>query len=318
MNQLRAPFPYYGGKGRVADVVWSHLGDPDLYIEPFCGSAAVLLARPSAPGRETINDIDGLVSNVWRAIQLAPDEVARVCDWPVSELDLHARHSALIAMAPSLPAQLEADPLWCDPVAAGWWVWGASQWIGGGWCRTAYRRRPQAAAWNNGRGVHAVRQRPEIHAQGGRGVHAEASRDHLSELMRAISHRLRHVRILCGDWRRPIAAPSSLDAGATAWTAIFLDPPYSSDTGRKRGLYRCEAYDSSDVRAAAVALSQRPRTRVALCGLDDEHSDLDALGWRRHTWRSTGGAVTGANEVVWFSPSCASGQLDLFEAGGAA
>ena len=43
---LRAPFPYFGGKYRAAPTVWAALGDVGLYIEPFAGSAAVLLARP--------------------------------------------------------------------------------------------------------------------------------------------------------------------------------------------------------------------------------------------------------------------------------
>ena len=43
---LKAPFPYFGGKATVADVVWKALGQPKHYIEPFFGSGAVLLNRP--------------------------------------------------------------------------------------------------------------------------------------------------------------------------------------------------------------------------------------------------------------------------------
>lgn len=42
---LVAPFPYFGGKRTVAPDVWKRLGAPDQYIEPFCGSAAMLLAE---------------------------------------------------------------------------------------------------------------------------------------------------------------------------------------------------------------------------------------------------------------------------------
>ena len=71
---LVAPFPYFGGKRRAAEIVWRALGDPGGYVEPFAGSAAVLLARPPMSGRrvETINDADGWLVNAWRAIQLAP------------------------------------------------------------------------------------------------------------------------------------------------------------------------------------------------------------------------------------------------------
>lgn len=75
---LAAPFPYFGGKRRAAPIIWGALGDPSGYVEPFAGSAAVLLARPAFKGRrvETINDADGWLINTWRAIQLRPSEVA--------------------------------------------------------------------------------------------------------------------------------------------------------------------------------------------------------------------------------------------------
>jgi DNA adenine methylase len=45
-EHLQAPFPYFGGKSRVAEIVWARFGDVDNYVEPFFGSGAVLLARP--------------------------------------------------------------------------------------------------------------------------------------------------------------------------------------------------------------------------------------------------------------------------------
>ena len=84
---LRAPFPYFGGKRRAASLVWEALGNVDHYVEPFCGSAAVLLARPHVGRCETINDADGMVSNFWRAVKGAPDAVAAHCDWPVIEAE---------------------------------------------------------------------------------------------------------------------------------------------------------------------------------------------------------------------------------------
>ena len=64
---LKAPFPYFGGKSKVAPLVWSRFGDVRNYVEPFAGSLACLLARPSPfVGTETVNDADGLISNFWR------------------------------------------------------------------------------------------------------------------------------------------------------------------------------------------------------------------------------------------------------------
>lgn len=32
---LKAPFPWFGGKRRVAPIVWERLGNVDVYCEPF-------------------------------------------------------------------------------------------------------------------------------------------------------------------------------------------------------------------------------------------------------------------------------------------
>jgi hypothetical protein len=46
------------GKSRVSDLVWDRFGEVRNYCEPFAGSLAVLLNRPTAPGIETVNDLD--------------------------------------------------------------------------------------------------------------------------------------------------------------------------------------------------------------------------------------------------------------------
>ena len=132
---LKAPFPYFGGKSSIAPEIWSRFGSVRNYVEPFAGSAAMLLARPKPwDGTETINDADGMVSNFWRALQHDPDAVAHHADWPVNEADLTARHIWLVNRRDSLTERLMADPDWFDPKAAGWWVWGMCCWIGGGFC----------------------------------------------------------------------------------------------------------------------------------------------------------------------------------------
>jgi hypothetical protein len=61
-NSLSAPFPWFGGKRKVAAEVWSRFGTVANYVEPFFGSGAVMLGRPApVVGNETINDLDGYV-----------------------------------------------------------------------------------------------------------------------------------------------------------------------------------------------------------------------------------------------------------------
>jgi site-specific DNA-adenine methylase len=76
VSVLKAPFPWFGGKSRVADQVWRNFGDVGNYVEPFAGSLAVLLGRPSTPRTETVNDADCYLANFWRALANDPEGVA--------------------------------------------------------------------------------------------------------------------------------------------------------------------------------------------------------------------------------------------------
>lgn len=136
MNEsLKAPFPWPGGKSDIAPAVWARFGQPDNFVEAFAGSSAMLLARPGgAHATETVNDLDGLLINAYRAITYAPDETAAWCDWPVSEADLTSRHLYLKAAREELTQRLFGDPFYCDPLLGAWWLWGIASWIGDGWC----------------------------------------------------------------------------------------------------------------------------------------------------------------------------------------
>ncbi len=94
--KLRAPFPWFGGKSKVSHLVWDRFGDCRNYVEPFAGSLAVLLARPTEPKIETVNDLYCWIANFWRSLQHDPEQVAHHADWPVNEADLHARHLWLV------------------------------------------------------------------------------------------------------------------------------------------------------------------------------------------------------------------------------
>jgi site-specific DNA-adenine methylase len=78
---MKSPYPYFGGKSRVAALVWERLGNPANYIEPFFGGGAVLLNRPAWHAQagwplETINDLNGYVENFWRAVKSNPAGIA--------------------------------------------------------------------------------------------------------------------------------------------------------------------------------------------------------------------------------------------------
>lgn len=172
---LRAPFPWFGGKSRVAPLVWERFGDVASYNEPFAGSLAVLLGRPTAPRVETVNDLDCFLANFWRAVAVDPDAVAYWADWPVNEADLHARHRWLVTKGRRRVLRCRQDPHYFDAKIAGWWVWGQCLWIGSGWCsdaRTETMRKIRHQA--GGRGVTALRfvdeKRPKLRERGDDGI----------------------------------------------------------------------------------------------------------------------------------------------------
>jgi len=255
---LSAPFPYFGGKSRVAAEVWSRFGNPARYVEPFAGSLAVLLARPLPfAGREVVNDADGLVANFWRAAVADPAAVAEHADWPATENDLHARHAWLVGQREDITRRLEGDPEWFDARAAGWWVWGIGLWIGGGWCSGRGPWRVTAGqllhAGNDGRGIH----RQLLHAgNDGRGIHRQLL--HAGDEGRGIHRKLLHA----GNDGRGIHR-QLLHAGDDG-QGIHRKLLHAGDDGQ--GSARIVGWRRETLTDVFAALSDRLRDALVMCG----------------------------------------------------
>ena len=192
METMKAPFPWFGGKSRAADLIWARLGRVDNYVEPFAGSLAVLLGSPRIHRHETINDFDGFVANFWRALASDPDKLAHYADHPVNENDLHARHVWLVGRRNELTARLEGDPDYYDAKIAGWWVWGICCWIGSGWC--AEHAGPWAVV--DGRLVktkETVGQKRQLPHLGDSGVGVNRKRPHLGNSGMGINRQRPHL-----------------------------------------------------------------------------------------------------------------------------
>ena len=318
MSDLKAPFPWFGGKRRVAAQIWAALGDVDNYVEPFAGSLATLLDRPPGhrgliKGAETVNDADQFLSNFWRALALHPEETAQWCDWPVNEADLFARHLWLVNEGRDRIAKMDDDPDFCDPKVAGWWVWGINAWIGSGWCSGTgpHRKRPHLG--NAGQGVN--RQCPHL-GNAGQGVNRQ--RPHLGnagqgvyDYFQALAARLRRVRVCCGDWARVVTNGATSHGGTVG---VFLDPPYLGDV-RTSDLYSVDDHTIAHaVREWALSKGDDPRFRIVLAGYEDEHEALIPPTWRRIAYSANaaynshaGGGKNKDNrhkERLWLSPHC--------------
>jgi hypothetical protein len=333
---LKVPFPWFGGKSRCAALVWERFGDVPNYVEPFFGSGAVLLGRPTPPRTETVNDLDCYVANFWRALARDPEGLARWADWPVNEADLHARHQWLHGQE-AFRERMHTEADHFDVRIAGWWVWGISAWIGDNWCRTTtqsampntfrgkgihrkvpdlgprkgvHRKRPNVSSgFGSGTGVH--RRGPGIHRERpqlgwNNGVHAGESAGRLVVYFEALAARLRRVRVCCGDWTRVLTKTPTTYIGLTG---VFLDPPYGD--ARADTVYNHhDRAVAAKVAAWAKEHGDDPKMRIAVCGYEGEHEFPD--GWECVAWTAAGGYARPGTpgegnrhrERVWFSPHC--------------
>ena len=311
-DKLKAPFPWFGGKSRAADIIWARFGDVPNYVEPFAGSLAVLLSRESEPRTETVNDLDCYLANFWRALSRDPDGVATHADWPVNEADLLARHRWLVSQT-DFRDRMRLDAEYYDSKIAGFWVWGLCQWIGSGWCvqrRDGDTPEQLPHLGNAGSGIH--RKLPHL-GNAGRAVH-----DYLSQL----SDRLRKVRVACGEWDRVLGESVTVKHGLTA---VMLDPPY--DEGEHDVKYAAGSGPSvsAAVREWAIANGENRLLRIAFCGYEGEH--LMPANWECVAWKAHGGYGSQSDgrgrensnrERIWFSPHCLRPSDELFSIEGAA
>jgi hypothetical protein len=288
-----------GGKSAVANLVWQRLGDVRNFVaptyngrrellrvayeEPFANSLAVMLANPGydwlhdrwlvdPPPIETVNDADAFISNLWRALQADPHGVAHYADWPVSEADLHSRHGWLVHQGETwFRDRMMADPDFYDVKIAGWWVWGACQWIGSGWCSLDYGRH--SGRTRDG-GVN--QKRPELYSTG-KGVHRQS---------------LRGRREDGGTWQ---ARPTLQNRGVGVHSSRILSPQLPSLSGANgRGAYRQETRDGLVAYFEKLALRLR-HVRVT-CG------DWSRVTGRSVTVDNTCARGAGAFTVIFLDP----------------
>ena len=297
------------------------------YCEPFFGSGAVLLNRPTAAGTETINDLDCMVANFWRALQHDPESVAFHADNPVNEADQHARHLWLVSQE-EFRERMKTEPEYYDCKIAGWWVWGQCIWIGAGWCSKElphlgdagtgiHRKRPHLG--NAGKGLN--RQLPHL-GDAGQGEEClegdRTSGTPIMQYMVQLSDRLRKVRVCCGDWSRILGPSVTFKHGVTG---VFLDPPYADTAGRTADLYSSDCLNVAHaVREWAILHGGNRDLRIALCSYGE---DPCPEGWDRVRWRTSGGygsqskdgmgRENSSRECIDFSPHCISAmQQNLF------
>lgn len=192
---IKSPYPYFGGKSKIAGDVWQRFGQCDRYIEPFFGSGAILLANPFwNETKEIVNDLDHYIANTWRAIRKDPEQVAYWCDAPTIEVEMHLQHIWLVNEGANRIKAVEYDPDHYDAEVAGKWLLGMANWIGsqfavgkGPWTYERLKTASELGTYN----IHEIKKHAK-QEEGEKGV--GRARPHLSNKGQGINRQLPHLR----------------------------------------------------------------------------------------------------------------------------
>lgn len=260
---MRPPFVYFGGKQVLADRIAALLPKHLHYVEPFCGSLAVLLAkRPSR--METVNDLDREVMTFWRMLRDRPEDLERVC-----------------ALTPHARAEY-ADVLEASPVEEELEV-ARRVWVRLTQGRGAQLRR--TTGWRYFKDPHGS----NVSMPG----YLEAYRTRLAPCL----DRIAQVSLEC----RP-ALELVAEYGSHADALLYVDPPYLGGTRNWGNQYRHELRTDAEHRELAEAL-HAARAAVVLSGYPSPLYDELFAGWDRVSMATRtnqgGSTATERTEVVW-------------------
>jgi DNA adenine methylase len=207
---MRPLISYYGGKQRLASRIVAYLPPHTVYVEPFCGGAAVLFAKPKpvVTNRdhysEVLNDHDQRIIAVYRVAQdpvLREALLERLSYTPYSRSEYQRARGIYHAWDHH------------DPVTHAWSILVNIQQsfaskLGGGWGRSVLLKN-HAATWETWK-----------------------------TWLPAIIERLQGVYLECDD------ALEVIHRWDSPQTCFYIDPPY---VGTDQGHY--EGYAASDMKA---------------------------------------------------------------------
>lgn len=259
----RPPFAYFGGKTMLADRIAALLPDHQHYVEPYCGSLAVLLAKQPAR-METVNDLDEELVTFWRVLRERPEDLARVC-----ALTPHSRVEYVTSAARAAGDELETARLV--------------------WTRLSQGRgltlREGKTGWK-----HYV-------YPSGSSISMPGYLDGYVERMAAAAARLHDVSLECMPALDLIAK-----YGSEPSALLYVDPPYLGTVRNQRNNYKHEMRAEADHRDLAEAL-HAAAAAVVISGYASELYDRELYaGWDRHTisaFTGNGTGDRGRTEVLW-------------------
>ncbi len=244
--KIKALAPWFGGKRTLAPVIVEYLGPHKVYWSPFCGSMAVLFAKPGCE-METVNDLHGDLINLARVIQdkeLAPELYDRLYrTLYAEEIFDEAKERWISAWSPEGEIDIQR--------AYDYFV---SSWMGlNGVSGTARYNYPFALRWCIGGGQGATRWQSVVGS------------------IPAWHKRLRNVVIIKRDAFDVL--DNIKDEGGTA---IYCDPPYFEKSDKY-----VHDFEGEDHKRLYESLKRFEKARVIVSYYDHPKLDLLYEGWNK-------------------------------------
>lgn len=280
MTQIKPLMRYHGAKWRLAPWIISHFPSHNCYVEPFGGSAAILLSKPIVPN-EVFNDINSEVATLFKVLR---------------DSELSKQLAKAVSMTPySRYEFIEAYNRTDCPIETSRRVLiRANMGFGSG----GATRQPT--------GFRSYTNRP--------GKSLPSHWKDTSEKINIVASRLSNAIIENKD------AIDLINDHARAGVLFYLDPPYLHETrNSSNDAYEHEMTESNhqDMLARIIELASIDKGDFIVSGYDsDMYNDhFNADGWTKSTRQVAASSQKGGTlrtECLWLSPSCQAGQLALF------
>ena len=266
----KAPFGYYGAKQRLARRIVELLPPHSAWVEGFCGSAALTLAKNPAP-IEVINDLDGEIVNLFNQLRTNSEALCEAIS-----LTPYSRREFEDARAHVTETKL-------DPLER------ARRFL------VATMMTVNATIGSSSRCGFSFSQ---SYARGGKEARVNRWYNLPDRLAKAVD-RLRGVRIENRDACALLRMFSDRPA-----TLVYLDPPYF--TKRNHG-YIIDAKDQ-DFHEALLKECRRAKCMLLISGYETKlYNELlnTTKGWSKMkietTTRDTAGIDYARTEVLWMN-----------------
>ena len=271
------PFGYYGAKRRISKLIVGSLPPHNAWVEAFCGSAAITLAKAPAP-IEIINDLDGHIVNLFTQLRNSPVELCRRVSLTPYARQEHQQSASYTS---------EHDPL----ERARLFLVNTMMTVNG---------TPQGSSKQAGFSFSQSYVRS--------GSEARVSRWYnLPPKLLLVAERLRRVRIENRDARDVMKMFRNRPA-----TLIYLDPPYLAHRGHQ---YRLD--QDQDFHLELLDLCNRSQSMILVSSYDHPLYSKELSprrGWTRQVvevkTRDTTGRDFSRHEILWRNRSFETARLE--------